>query len=99
MLKIQSTRALPPLSIEFKEQQFLGYDFIGNSNPYHLPEQHFYKQAIETFKTNVDLFPDIWNAYGSYAEALLADGQKEEAIKMYRKSIALNPDNKNGIKC
>jgi tetratricopeptide (TPR) repeat protein len=47
----------------------------------------------------VDLFPDIWNAYGSYAEALLADGQKEEAIKMYRKSIALNPDNKNGIKC
>lgn len=80
------------------EMNTLGYDFMGNSNPYHLPEQHFYKQAVETLKKNVDLFPNSWNAYDSYAEALLADGQKEEAIKMYQKSVELNPGNENGKK-
>lgn len=80
------------------EMNSLGYDFLGNSNPYHLPEQHFYKQPIETLKTNVDLFPNSWNAYDSYAEALLIDGQKAEAIKMYQKSIDLNPKNENAKK-
>lgn len=80
------------------EMNSLGYDFIGNNNPYHLPEQHLYKQAVETLKTNVDLFPNSWNAYDSYAEALLADGQKAEAIKMYQKSVELNPKNENGKK-
>ncbi|MDP9955463.1 CubicO group peptidase (beta-lactamase class C family) [Epilithonimonas hungarica] len=80
------------------EMNALGYDFMGNNNPYHLPEKHFYKQAIESFKTNTDLFPNSWNTYDSYAEALLESGQKEEAVKMYQKSIDLNPDNKNGRK-
>lgn len=80
------------------EMNSLGYDLTGNSNPYHLPEQHFFKQALETFKTNVALFPDSWNTYDSYAEALLADGQKEEAVKMYQRSLVLNPENENGKK-
>ena len=80
------------------EMNSLGYDFLGNSNPYHLPERHLYKQAVETLKMNVTLFPDSWNAYDSYAEALLADDQKEEAIKMYQKSLSLNPDNENARK-
>lgn len=80
------------------EMNSLGYDFLGNNNPYHLPEEHLYKQAVETLKTNVELFPDSWNAYDSYAEALLADGQKEEAIKMYQKSVELNPKNEGGKK-
>lgn len=80
------------------EMNALGYDFMGATNPYHLPEQHFYKQAVETFKTNTDLFLNSWNAYDSYAEALLANGQKQEAIKMYQTSIELNPDNNNGKK-
>lgn len=80
------------------EMNSLGYDFMGNSNPYHLPEQHLYKQAIETFKINTELFPNSWNAYDSYAEALLADRQKTEAIKMLQKSIELNPNNENAKK-
>ena len=78
------------------EMNSLGYDFLGNNNPYHLPEQHFYKHAVEALKMNIELFPDSWNAYDSYAEALLADGQKEAAIKMYQKSVELNPKNENG---
>lgn len=80
------------------EMNSLGYDFMGTNNPYHLTEQHFYKQAVETLKANVDLFPNSWNAYDSYGEALLADGQKEEAIKMYRRSVELNPKNEGGKK-
>lgn len=80
------------------EMNSLGYDFMGNSNPYRLPEQHFYKQAVETLKTNVELFPNSWNAYDSYAEALLADGQKAAALKMYQKSVELNPKNENAKK-
>ncbi|WP_153798440.1 serine hydrolase [Foetidibacter luteolus] len=80
------------------EMNTLGYDFMGNSNPYHLPQQHLYKLAVETLKKNVALFQNSWNAYDSYAEALLANGQKREAIKMYQKSIELNPENENGKK-
>jgi CubicO group peptidase (beta-lactamase class C family) len=52
--------------------------------------------AYEVFKTDLDLFPDSWNVYDSYGELLLKMGNREEAIKMYQKSLALNPDNENG---
>ncbi|MEO3402926.1 hypothetical protein AAFN85_03425 [Mucilaginibacter sp. CAU 1740] len=45
----------------------LGYDFPGNSNAYYLPGQLFFKQALETFKTDEALFPNSWNAYNSCA--------------------------------
>lgn len=80
------------------EMNSLGYDFLGNSNPYHLPEKHLIKEALETFRTNTVLFPDSWNAYDSYAEALLANGQKEAAVRMYEKSVELNPGNEHGKK-
>ncbi len=56
------------------------------------------KNALEIFKLNVYLFPNSWNAYDSYGEVLLKDNNKEEAIKMYKKSIDLNPKNENGKK-
>lgn len=56
------------------------------------------KEALAVFKLVVKLYPDSWNAYDSLGEALLKNGMKDEAISMYRKSIALNPDNQNGKK-
>jgi tetratricopeptide (TPR) repeat protein len=55
-------------------------------------------KAIEVFKTNLGLFPDSWNSYDSYGEALLKVGKKEDAIKMYQRSIELNPKNEAGKK-
>ncbi|OJV19366.1 MAG: hypothetical protein BGO21_07675 [Dyadobacter sp. 50-39] len=88
------------LNYYLSEQELneLGYAFLGNSNPYHLPESHKFTEALATFKLNIDLFPTSWNAYDSYGEALLATGNKREAAMMYEKSIKLNPDNKGGIK-
>lgn len=83
------------------EMNSLGYDFMGgsnNPNPYHFPEEHKYKEAVETFKLNMELFPNSWNVYDSYGEALLTIGRKDEAIKMYKKSIELNPKNEGGKK-
>ena len=81
------------------EMNSLGYDFMGginNPNPYRFSEESKYAEAIEIFKLNMQLFPGSWNVYDSYGEALLKVGQKEEAIKMYKKSIELNPKNEGG---
>ena len=55
-------------------------------------------EAVETFSTATKIFPKSWNAYDSYGEALLLNNQKDEAIRMYKKSLELNPDNENGKK-
>jgi len=54
------------------------------------------KDAIEIFKLNVEFFPDAFNAYDSLGRAYMEVGQKELAIKNYKKSVELNSDNVNG---
>lgn len=76
-------------SLSEDEINVLGYQFLQNN------KNDF---AYEVFRVNVELFPSSWNAYDSYGEILLKMGKKEEAIKMYEKSLALNPGNDNGKK-
>lgn len=52
--------------------------------------------ALEVFKLNTLLFPESFNTYDSYADALYENGKKDEAIRMYRHSIVLNPNNFEG---
>jgi CubicO group peptidase (beta-lactamase class C family) len=54
--------------------------------------------ALEVLKLNILLFPNGFNTYDSYGEALVNIGKKEEAIFMYQKSIELNPENEGGKK-
>jgi hypothetical protein len=49
-------------------------------------------EAIEIFKLNVEAFPRSANTYDSLAEAYLAKGNKEEAIKYYSKALEVNPN-------
>jgi tetratricopeptide (TPR) repeat protein len=67
----------------------LGYEFMANNID---------KEAYEVFKVNMELFPNSWNVYDSYGEILLKMGQKDEAIRMYQKSVELNGGNDNGKK-
>ena len=76
------------------ELNFIGYDLIGKQFAFHLPVVNHYQEALQVFKLNTELFPQSWKAYDSYGEALLKNGNKAEAIKMYKKSIELNPNNK-----
>ena len=54
------------------------------------------KDAIRVFEQNVADHPGSWNVYDSLGEALAADGQTEQAIKAYERSLELNPKNAGG---
>ena len=54
--------------------------------------------ALEVFKLNVDICPESWNAYDSYGEALMVDGQIDSSMAYYGRSLALNPDNANAAR-
>lgn len=51
--------------------------------------------AIAIFACNVKLFPDSANVYDSLAEAYMHDGQTEQAIRFYTRSLELDPGNEN----
>lgn len=65
----------------------IGYDLLGMKR---------YPDAIEVMKLNVEDYPQSANAYDSLGEAYMNNGDKDLAIKNYRRSIELNPGNKNG---
>ena len=51
--------------------------------------------AVKIFKLNMEEYPESFNVYDSYAEALMNKGDNEGAIVNYKKSIALDSHNKN----
>lgn len=57
-----------------------------------------YDRAIGIFKVNVKEYPGSANAYDSLAGAYMKKGNNQLAIKNYRKSLELNPKNKNALK-
>jgi hypothetical protein len=77
-----------PDDYNFKEDQLniLGYDLMKGGR---------LKDAIEVFRLNIEQFPDSFNVYDSIGEAYMNDGQRDLAIKNYKKSLELNPKNDN----
>ena len=55
------------------------------------------KDAIAVFTQNTVDFPRAYNTWDSLAEAYMIDGDKESAIKYYKQSLELNPDNTNAV--
>jgi Flp pilus assembly protein TadD len=53
--------------------------------------------AIAVFKLNAELYPQSSNVYDSLAEAYMENGDKELAIVNYKKSLELDPRNKNAV--
>jgi tetratricopeptide (TPR) repeat protein len=70
------------------ELNMLGYRYIALGKK---------QEAAAILKINMEQFTNSWNANDSYADALREIGQNEKAIKYYKKSLELNPDNSNGI--
>jgi len=68
-----------------------------NQVGYQLMNEEKLKEALQVFKWNLDAFPNSFNVYDSYGEALMNLGQKELAIANYRKSVEMNPGNQNGL--
>lgn len=57
-----------------------------------------FKEAIAIFQLNVSKYPHSGNAYDSLGEAFLKSGDTGNAITNYKKSLELNPKNKNAQK-
>ncbi len=68
-----------------------------NNTGYQLLQAGKVDEATAVFKLNVEAFPKSFNAYDSYAEGLMGQGNNEQAIVNYKKSVELNPANQNGI--
>lgn len=66
----------------------LGYQLLGLKRV---------KDAIEVFRQNTVDFPEAFNTWDSLAEGLMINGDKESAIKYYKKSLELNPENTNAV--
>lgn len=88
LITFNELRANPGYSLNEREMNLLGYEFLFND---------YKPQSLEVFRLNVLLFPESFNVYDSYAEALEANGKRAEAILMYRKAIALNPKSQGSI--
>jgi tetratricopeptide (TPR) repeat protein len=50
-------------------------------------------EALAIFKENLEKYPDNWNIYDSYGEALDNAGETSEAIDYYKKAHEMAPDN------
>lgn len=86
------------------------YKKFKNNNTYYLSEKEMnivsskFLQAdradiaADILKLAIEAFPNAFNLYNSYGEVLLTLGKKEKAIENYKKSVELNPKNKNEIR-
>jgi tetratricopeptide (TPR) repeat protein len=68
-----------------------------NAWGYQLLNQKKVTEALSIFKLNVKLYPESANTYDSLGEIQEFMGDKENALLSYKKSLALNPENKNAL--
>ena len=100
-LTLKSSECFEDLHFAIKQYNDLksnnpdSYDYnivnVLNVYGYFLISENRIEEAIEIFKLNVALYPKSWNTYDSLGEAYLKSGNKELAIKNYKKSLELNP--------
>ncbi len=64
----------------------LGYTLLGDKK---------LAEAIAILKLNTEFYPNSSNVYDSLGEAYMTNGDKELAITNYKKSLELDPSNKN----
>lgn len=56
------------------------------------------RESLAVFALNAELYPQSFNVYDSLADAYAEGGEKEPAIKNYRRSLELNPQNRNAAR-
>ncbi len=69
-----------------------------NSYGYRVLGEKRTKDAIAIFLLNTEAFPGESNTWDSLAEAYLADGQRDLAIKYYQKVLELRPGDENATR-
>ena len=85
----QMRQRYPPEFFRESTLNTLGYEQL---QARHVPE------AVALFRLNVEMYPNSFNTYDSLADGLMAQGDREAAIRNYRRSLALNPANTNAAR-
>ncbi len=99
VLAIISDQGIEPAIKKYRELKTANaaeYDFSEgelNQLGYQLLQTEKYKEAGEIFKLNVEMFPEASNPYDSLGEYYAMAGQKELAIKNYKRALELDPKN------
>jgi Flp pilus assembly protein TadD len=52
-------------------------------------------EAVAVFALNVEFYPASANTYDSLGEAYMENGERELAVRNYRRSLELDPNNSN----
>lgn len=52
-------------------------------------------EGVAIFELNVREYPDAWNPWDSLGDGYVAAGDRDGAIRAYRRSLELNPENAN----
>lgn len=79
-------RTYPPQAFTELLLNTVGYELLAKKQP---------EAAALVLERNVKLYPKSSNVYDSLAEAYAAEGDVQSAIRFYKKSLAINPDNAN----
>jgi tetratricopeptide (TPR) repeat protein len=85
---------------QLKSKEKKSYDFGErelNNLGYQLLQEKKVDEAIKIFILNVKNFPKAYNTYDSLGEAYMKKGNKQLAIKNYKKSLELNPKNQGAV--
>lgn len=79
-----------------KAEKYSGMEYFLNMLGYELLGRGEIDRAIPVFRLNTEEYPDSWNAWDSLGEGCETAGDTANAIKYYRKSLEINPDNLHG---
>ena len=82
----------------FEDNDMLYNDKHLNAFGYELMSDEKLDDAIEVYKLNAKLFPDVPNVWDSLAEAYMNAGKNDMAITNYKKVLELAPNNPNAKK-
>jgi CubicO group peptidase (beta-lactamase class C family) len=88
----------PEAGLEAVRKRKKGVDILErriNDRGYDLLNDGKKNEAVAVFRLAVMAFPKSANAFDSLGEAYMEAGNKELAIENYKKSLALDPENKN----
>ncbi|MEZ5427466.1 MAG: tetratricopeptide repeat protein [Pyrinomonadaceae bacterium] len=66
----------------------IGYRFIRSGD---------LEKALEVLQLNTEYFPKAFNTWDSLAEVYMLKGNKDLAVRYYKKSLELNPGNTNAV--
>jgi Predicted membrane protein (DUF2306) len=86
----RTLRAMRPVTMNFDEDELntLGYELLRAKQT---------SAAVRILQLNTEAYPASGNTWDSLGEAYMDDGEKPAAIANYRKSLAINPANRNAV--